>query len=114
MDTKITPVTNPTWGLTTEEYGDVSKGFSIKNDIMGKDVYNDSNENIGTVEDLLVTRDKAITYAIIGVGGFLGIGRHDVAIAVHQLRITGTQIVLPGATEETLKNLPAFEYDEYR
>ncbi len=114
MDTRITTTTIPAWEMTAEEYGDVAKGRSVKNDILGKDVYNDRNENIGSIEDLLVTRDKAISYAIIGVGGFLGLGHHDVAVAVHQLRIEDDRILLPGATEDTLKTLPAFEYDTYR
>jgi len=40
--------------------------------ILDKDVFNDANENIGTDEDLIVTRDTCIFVAIIGVGGFLG------------------------------------------
>lgn len=96
-------------GATKEEFGLVVKGWSIKDDIIGKDVFNDNNDNIGTIDDLLVTRDRAISYAIIGAGGFLGIGRHDVAIPVFQLRLNKENIVLAGATKESLKSLPAFE-----
>jgi len=47
------------------------KGFGWRG-ILDKDVFNDANENIGTIEDLIVTRDKGIFDAIIGVGVFLG------------------------------------------
>ena len=40
--------------------------------ILDKDVFNDANEHIGTIEDLIATRDKGISDAIIGVGGFPG------------------------------------------
>ncbi len=95
--------------LTRDEVRALSKEWSLKDDILGKDVYNESNEDIGTIEDLLVTRDKAISYAIIGVGGFLGMGRHDVAVPVNQLQVSDGHIVLPRVTKETLKAMPAFE-----
>jgi hypothetical protein len=40
--------------------------------ILDKDVFNDANENIGTIEDLIVTRDKGMSDEIIGGGVFLG------------------------------------------
>lgn len=98
-----------TVGLTVEELGMVVKGWSIKKDVLGKAVLNDNNDKIGTIEDLLVSRGQAISYAIIGVGGFLGLGQHDVAIPVNQLRMNNTQISLPGATVESLKALRVFE-----
>jgi hypothetical protein len=51
-----------------------------------------------------------VSYAIIGVGGFLGIDRHDVAIPAGQLKIQGGKLMLPGATKDALKALPKFEY----
>ena len=85
-------------------------GWSAKKHILDKDVYNDSNEKVGKVEDLIIAPDKAVSYAIIGVGGFLGIDRHDVAIPAGQLKLEGNKLVLPGATKEALKALPKFEY----
>jgi hypothetical protein len=109
MRTSTPRIPARTVGLTVEELGMVVKGWSIKKDVLGKAVLNDSNDKIGTIEDLLVSRGQAISYAIIGVGGFLGMGQHDVAIPVHQLRMDNTQISLPGATAESLKALRAFE-----
>jgi hypothetical protein len=99
-----------TLGLTSEELGRVIRGWSIKKDILGKEVYNDKNDDIGIIEDMLVTRDQAISYAIIGVGGFLGVGHHDVVIPVCQLRVDNKKVTLPGATLESLKAQPAYEY----
>ena len=51
-----------------------------------------------------------MSYAIIGAGGFLGIGKHDVAILVSQIRREGDRYVLPGATKKAIQELPKFEY----
>ena len=48
----------------------VTKGWSATKQIIGKDVYNDKNEKVGVVEDLIIASDKAVSYAIIGAGGF--------------------------------------------
>ena len=40
--------------------------------MLGKDVYNDSGEKIGDINDLIVSPNKAVSYAIVGVGGFPG------------------------------------------
>jgi hypothetical protein len=41
---------------------------------------------VGEVEDIIIAPDKSLSYPIIGVGGFLGLGRHDVAIPVEQFK----------------------------
>jgi hypothetical protein len=97
-------------GVAVEEMKAVALGWSAKKQILDKDVYNDSNEKVGEVEDLIVAPDKAVSYAIVGVGGFLGIDRHDVAIPAGQLKIEGGKLMLPGATKDALKALPKFEY----
>jgi hypothetical protein len=62
------------------------------------------------VNDLIIAPDKAVSYAIIGAGGFLGMGKHDVAIRVNNFKLVGGKITLPGATKEAVKAMPAFEY----
>jgi hypothetical protein len=99
-----------TVGVSKDEQKVVTTGWSVKKDIMDKAVYNDSNEKIGSVDDLIVSRNKSLSYAIIGVGGFLGVGTHDVAIPMSHLKEQDNKLVLPGATKETLKALPEFQY----
>ncbi len=99
-----------TIGVAVEEMKALALGWSAKKQILGKDVYNDRNEKVGTVEDLIIAPDKAVSYAIVGVGGFLGLDRHDVAIPAGQLKVEGGKLMLPGATKEKLKALPTFEY----
>jgi sporulation protein YlmC with PRC-barrel domain len=90
---------------------DVAKGWSAKRQVLGKTVYNDGGDGIGKVDDIIVAPDKAVSYAIIGAGGFLGMGRHDVAILVSQLKQQSDgRFVLAGATKDALKAMPPFEY----
>jgi len=99
-----------TIGVTKEEIKAVMEGWSAKKAILGKAVYNDKNEKIGTIDDLIITPDRSVSYAIIGAGGFLGIGKHDVAIPMSQLKLEKDKFTLPGATKEALKAMPKFEY----
>jgi len=99
-----------TVGVSVEELKMVAVGWSAKKKILGKAVYNDKNEKIGTVDDLIITPDKSVSYAIIGAGGFLGMGKHDVAIPVNQFKEDKGRIVLAGATKDALKAMPKFEY----
>jgi sporulation protein YlmC with PRC-barrel domain len=99
-----------TIGVAVEDMKAVALGWSAKKQILDKDVYNDKDEKVGKVEDMIVAPDKAVSYVIIGVGGFLGMDRHDVAIPAGQLKIEGGKLMLPGATKEALKALPKFEY----
>ena len=106
----VAGVTTMTIGVPTEELVLVAKGWSAKNQIMGKDVYNEKSEKVGAVEDLIITQEKAVSYAILGTGGFLGMDKHDVAIPVNHFKIVDGKIVLNGATKEAVKALPAFQY----
>ena len=99
-----------TLGVSVAELRDVMEGWSAKRQILGEPVYSDKQERIGTVEDIIIAPDKKVSYGIVGAGGFLGFDRRDVAIPVHQFKLTDGKLVLPGATKETLSQMPPFEY----
>ena len=92
-------------GVTVTELQEVAKGWSVKHTILGQPVYNDNK-----VDDIIVTPDKAISYAIVNAGGFLGLAKHYVAIPVSQFKLVDKKLVLPGATKEALKASPEFQY----
>ena len=96
--------------VSTVELRDVAAGWSAKKQILGKGVYNDAGDKVGEINDLIVTPDKALSYAIVGVGGFLGVGEHEIAVPVGRLKQEKGKIVLPGATKDALKAAPKFEY----
>jgi sporulation protein YlmC with PRC-barrel domain len=54
--------------------------------LIGLDVYNAANEKIGDVNELITDSTGKIDTVVVGVGGFLGIGEHDVGIAFSQLK----------------------------
>ncbi len=97
-------------GMTEAESTQVALGWSAKKSILGKTVYNELGEKVGKVEDLIIAPDKGVSYLIIGAGGFIGMGRHDVAIPVMQVQDKAGKLVMAGATKDTIKAMPAFDY----
>jgi sporulation protein YlmC with PRC-barrel domain len=97
-------------GVSVAELQEVVNGWSVKRTILGQPVYNDNNERVGSVDDIIITPDKAVSYAIINAGGFLALAKHDVAIPVSQFNLVDNKLVLPGATKEALKAIPEFQY----
>lgn len=99
-----------TIGISVDESTKLAMGWSVKKTILGKTVYNDQNQKVGTVEDLIISPDRNVSYAIVGAGGFIGMGRHDVAIPVSQITNEGGKLIMPGATKDVVKSLPTFVY----
>lgn len=58
------------------------------NTYIGQSVYNSADESIGSINDLIMEKDGGITAAVIGVGGFLGIGEKWVAVPFEKIAIT--------------------------
>jgi hypothetical protein len=79
--------------------------------VRGSTVINERNENIGKIDDLLIAREGAKEFAVLSVGGFLGMGNHLVAVPFDSLSFTAdNKIMLRGATKDELKALPEFKY----
>jgi len=88
----------------------VAEGYRASK-LIGSTVVNDQNEKIGTIEDVIIGRDRVL-FAVLQVGGFLHIGGRMVAVPFDSLVLdeNGSKIKLPGATQEALKKLPEFKY----
>jgi len=99
-----------TIGLATAEMDAVVLGWSAKKQVLGKPVYNEKNEKVGTIDDVIITPDQAVSYAIVGAGGFVGLAKHDVAIPIIQIKQDDGKFVLEGATKDVIKAMPKFEY----
>jgi hypothetical protein len=78
--------------------------------IVGSSVVNQHGDTIGTVDDLIIEPSEKVPFAILSVGGFLGVGDHLVAVPFKDLKISENKIELPGATKDELKTLPEFRY----
>jgi sporulation protein YlmC with PRC-barrel domain len=65
--------------------------------MVGLSVYNDSNESLGSINDLLTDKSGNIKAVVIGVGGFLGVGEHLVAVPLDKVKFVNEPIVYTGA-----------------
>lgn len=54
--------------------------------LIGVNVYNDANEKLGEIDEIIIDKSGKVDQVIIGVGGFLGMGEHDVAISMDKLK----------------------------
>jgi hypothetical protein len=78
--------------------------------VIGSSVLNDANEAIGKIDDLLVSTDGKAPYAVLSIGGFLGMDSHLIVVPYDSLNLIDNKIVLPGGTKDSLKMLPEFKY----
>jgi sporulation protein YlmC with PRC-barrel domain len=81
--------------------------------IIGSNIYNESNESIGEVDDVIIPPGGGSPVAVISVGGFLGIGSKLVAVPYDRLQMNAerNRWTLSGATKDSLTQLPTFSYD---
>jgi sporulation protein YlmC with PRC-barrel domain len=66
--------------------------------VVGLNVYNDNNESIGSINDLLTDRNGNIKAAVISVGGFLGVGAHLVAVPFEKIKFVNEPVAYTGVS----------------
>ena len=85
--------------------------------IVGSSVYNDKDQKIGSVDDLVIGPDNSLN-AIVSVGGFLGMGSKMVEVPFNKLQFGNTKdssdnrVVMPGMTKEALTSMPEYHYTQ--
>lgn len=88
------------------------KDTFLASDLTGATVYSPTDEAIGDVNDVIVSRDGKVDGIVVGVGGFLGIGEKDVAIEMAKIKMSetenGIKLVLDASKEE-LAAAPEFK-----
>jgi sporulation protein YlmC with PRC-barrel domain len=104
------PAMSQTVRLVKVDVAAVAKGFRAKK-LLGSTVTNEKRESIGSLDDLVLDEKKQI-FAVLQVGGFLGLGGHLIAVPYESLKITddGKNIELPGASRDALTALAEFHY----
>lgn len=107
--------------------------------LIGVNVYNEQSEKLGDVSEVLVDKGGKVDGVVIGVGGFLGMGQHDIKVDMGKLKFANEPMrssankevkttgagsntssadhkwypdhaVLSGATKDELKKMPEFKY----
>ena len=82
-----------------------SKGEWRTSKLVGVNVYNDCNEKLGSIDELIMNKQGKIDKVIIGVGGFLGVGQRDIAVNFDQLKFTDQPV--PSTTASTSSPAPS-------
>jgi sporulation protein YlmC with PRC-barrel domain len=62
------------------------KGTWRSTKLIGLDVYNRADEKLGDVNEILLDKDGKVKAVVVGVGGFLGMGEHDIAVSMDKLK----------------------------
>ncbi len=83
-----------------------------RDDLVGRSVATERGEDVGEID--FIGRRGDTLVAIIGVGGFLGMGENEVAIPLEKLILREDEVIVPGYTEERLENMPEFNEAEVR
>src|SRR5690349_7416925 len=66
--------------------------------LVGLSVYNDKNESVGSINDMLTDKNGKIVAVVIGVGGFLGVGEHLVAVPFDKVKFSDQPVAYTGAS----------------
>lgn len=98
-----------TLALTKVDPMTLTSGYRTSK-VVGSSVVNSANETVGTIDDLIVTPNEKVPFAVISVGGFLGMGARYVVVPYSSLEVNDKRMMLRDATKESLKNLPEFNY----
>ncbi len=96
--------------ITANDMSQSIVGWSAKRQILGKTVFNEKNEKVGVIDDIVITSDKQVSYAVVGAGGFLGVAKHDVAIPISRFQQNGEKFTVTGLTKDKLQKVPEFKY----
>jgi sporulation protein YlmC with PRC-barrel domain len=111
----------PSQGASATQQNNQWRGSQL----IGLDVYNNSDENIGDISDVILGKDGKIELIVVGVGGWLGMGQHDVALRWEQVKFSDQprkgdsanseagekpDHAMVNMSKDQLKNMPAFKY----
>ncbi|OAH21878.1 photosystem reaction center subunit H [Methylorubrum populi] len=83
--------------------------------LVGKNLYNNKNETIGEVEDLVIDNGKTVTGVVVSVGGFLGMGERYVLVdpaSIFLHKADGKLKAMVDTDKDALKNAPEFKYNK--
>lgn len=97
------------------EYGKTQAADDVRaSKLIGTPVVNSANERIGEIDEIVMGMDGSASHAIIGVGGFLGIGEKAVAVPFSNVKLArdkdGNLTSTLNATKEELNAAPTYTY----
>jgi len=102
------PTVLPKQPSTPSAFGEMRAG-----DLIGESIYNTGGESLGAIEDIVVNRDGNAVAALVGMGGFLGIGEKQVAVLLSDLEMQGDNIVVKTLTRTDFQQKPAYQANDW-
>jgi sporulation protein YlmC with PRC-barrel domain len=110
---KATPAPMPPG---TPNFINVNSDNMLSSNVVGLDIYNDQNNDIGKIQDIVFDNSKKMTGYILSVGGFLGMGTHYVAVDPDSVKVTfdaSNKVwrATMNAAKDQLKAAPEFKYE---
>ena len=70
--------------------------------LIGLNVYNDQDEKLGAISEILLDKSGKVDFVVIGVGGFLGIGQHDIMVEMSKLKFVDEPVRTSSTTTSTV------------
>ena len=98
-----------------DTYVNVPQSDDLSSKVVGLDIYNTDNKDIGTIKDIAMSSSGRPAAYIVSVGGFLGMGEHFVAVNTSAVKVTyngsdNKWHASMNASADQLKNAPEFKY----
>ena len=112
-DTATSGLTMADHATSTIHYATMAPADMMSSKLVGMDVYNNQNDKLGQVEDLVVDNGKTISGVVVSVGGFLGMGEHYVLIDPASIVVSnkdGSMKAIVDTNKDNLKAAPTFTY----
>jgi sporulation protein YlmC with PRC-barrel domain len=104
-----TPTPTPTTDRANTATLDTMSASQLQGDwraskVVGISVYNDNKEKLGSINDFLIDKSGNIKAVVLGVGGFLGMGEHLVAVSLDKVKFVNEPIVYAGTASTAAPN----------
>jgi sporulation protein YlmC with PRC-barrel domain len=82
--------------------------------LIGLNVYNDQNEKLGDISEILMDKSGKVEGVVIGVGGFLGMGKHDIKVDMSKLKFVDEPVRTTSTTGSSTTSPPATRTSDNR
>ncbi|HET9574086.1 MAG TPA: PRC-barrel domain-containing protein [Methyloceanibacter sp.] len=113
-DKMATPAEQMAPARATDMMATLPGGALPISDYYNQAVYDNRDNKVGDVNDLLLDNGGKINAVIVGVGGFLGVGEKNVAVPFSSLKVAeknGSRYLVLETTKEVLQTAPGYVYD---
>ncbi len=99
---------NHVLALDDHQNSRLASGLSVRRELIGSPVHSPTGERIGRVWDVVIVGLDGEVFVVVGVGGYLGLGEHRVALPAERFALRDKTLYLPGATAGYLRAMPAY------